>query len=374
MYVQYADHTAEEKEQDMYEYDYGVFIGRFQPLHKGHVAVIEKALTKVEKLIVLIGSSNFNRRVRNPFTFDERKNMFTFVDSISKAIADKRIIILPLEDKMYQNQAWLRQAQDIVFDVTNEDGWRDKPKKIALVGSQKDGTGFYLNQFPQFSSVPVVHVIPLNASDIRLSMYEQHHAHTQYNRNPEDMMPIKVALYVNSLMREDWFTEVRQEWEWSEAQKLLWANAPYTPTFNTVDAVVIQNGYVLMVKRGNMPGRGKWALPGGYIGEHETIMDAMIRELREETDIDCTDNYLMANHKGVQEFDDPHRSSRGRIFTRVGLFVLPNGKLPRVRIGNNKDEDPDEIMEVRFRPLSRITPQDTFEDHGFILQKLVGNI
>ena len=356
----------------MYEYDYGVFIGRFQPLHNGHVAVVNKALEKVEKLIVLIGSSNFTRRERNPFTFEEREKMFKLC--FEREIEDGRITIQPLNDTMYRNQVWLRQVQDIVFDITNGDGWSDKPNKIALVGSQKDSTGFYLNQFPQYSSIPVHHVIPLNASDIRLSMYSDRLAHTQYNRNPNGMMPTVVAEYVNELARADWFDEIEAEWKWAQKEKALWASAPYPPTFNTVDAVVIQNGYVLMVKRGNMPGRGKWALPGGYINETETVMAAILRELREETDIDCTDNFLMAHHKGIEEFDDPNRSSRGRIFTRVGLFVLPNGKLPRVRIGNNADEDPDEVLEVRFRPLSRITPQDTFEDHGFILQKLVGNL
>lgn len=47
----------------MSKFDYGVFIGRFQPLHIGHEAVIRSALEKVDTLIVLIGSA---RQARTP--------------------------------------------------------------------------------------------------------------------------------------------------------------------------------------------------------------------------------------------------------------------------------------------------------------------
>ena len=55
------------------QYDYLVFIGRFQPFHNGHASVITKALELANKVIVLAGSANRPRYWYNPFTFDERK-------------------------------------------------------------------------------------------------------------------------------------------------------------------------------------------------------------------------------------------------------------------------------------------------------------
>jgi nicotinamide-nucleotide adenylyltransferase len=53
----------------------GLLIGRFQPFHKGHLAAVDFALSKVENLWIGIGSSNKSYEKRNPFTADERKEM-----------------------------------------------------------------------------------------------------------------------------------------------------------------------------------------------------------------------------------------------------------------------------------------------------------
>lgn len=56
-----------------------------------------------------------------------------------------------------------------------------------------------------------------------------------------------------------------------------------------VDALVIKNKQILLVKRG--PGSvieiGKWALPGGYLEMDETCEQAVVREVREETGYNC---------------------------------------------------------------------------------------
>jgi ADP-ribose pyrophosphatase YjhB (NUDIX family) len=50
-----------------------------------------------------------------------------------------------------------------------------------------------------------------------------------------------------------------------------------------VGAVVVHEGRVLLVQRGHEPAKGQWSLPGGLIDVGESLREAVIREVREET-------------------------------------------------------------------------------------------
>ena len=52
-----------------------LFIGRFQPLHKGHLKIIKNASDNFLEIIIGIGSSQYKDTIDNPFTVDERKKM-----------------------------------------------------------------------------------------------------------------------------------------------------------------------------------------------------------------------------------------------------------------------------------------------------------
>jgi mutator protein MutT len=50
-----------------------------------------------------------------------------------------------------------------------------------------------------------------------------------------------------------------------------------------VGAIIIQNGKILLEKRKNDPGRGKWSIPGGLVELGESLKQTVIREVQEET-------------------------------------------------------------------------------------------
>jgi 8-oxo-dGTP diphosphatase len=80
---------------------------------------------------------------------------------------------------------------------------------------------------------------------------------------------------------------------------------PNTPAL-TVDCVVVDGeGRLLLIRRGNPPFKGKYALPGGFVDVGETVEDACRRELMEETGVKAGRLALI----GV--YSDPHRDPRG---------------------------------------------------------------
>jgi 8-oxo-dGTP diphosphatase len=72
---------------------------------------------------------------------------------------------------------------------------------------------------------------------------------------------------------------------------------------------------VLLVQRKNSPFEGRWAIPGGFVGAHESLEAAARRELGEETGVH--DVYL----EQLYTFGDPRRDPRGRVIT-VAYFAL----------------------------------------------------
>jgi nicotinamide-nucleotide adenylyltransferase len=74
----------------------GLFIGRFQPLHMGHVSIIEKALEQVDELIIGIGSAECSYTEKDPFTAGERMDMI--LDASDELGWGSRIISVPIRD------------------------------------------------------------------------------------------------------------------------------------------------------------------------------------------------------------------------------------------------------------------------------------
>jgi nicotinamide-nucleotide adenylyltransferase len=73
-----------------------LLIGRFQPFHLGHLRAIDYALERVDRLVLVIGSSQRSHEYRNPFTAGERMEMITEVLYNRKLLG--RVILAQLPD------------------------------------------------------------------------------------------------------------------------------------------------------------------------------------------------------------------------------------------------------------------------------------
>lgn len=89
----------------------GLFVGRFQPLHLGHVRAIEWALSDggVDELVIVIGSAQESHTLRNPFTAGERVEML-LRGLREHGIGRDRVLIVPVQD-IAMNFVWVRYLE-----------------------------------------------------------------------------------------------------------------------------------------------------------------------------------------------------------------------------------------------------------------------
>lgn len=342
-----------------YSYDLLVFVGRFQPFHRSHAAIVSAALGKAAQVLVLIGSANTARSTRNPFTAREREVMIR--ESFPEAGQALQIRAIP--DYPYLEDLWLRQIQEAVKSVAESAG----AKRIGLVGHFKDDTSYYLRMFPQWMLVEMPNYEGRSSTELRELLFEPNGNGNGTRMLLESAMPQAAAEFVAEFRRLPQFAQLVAEHAFLKAYRQQFAAYPYPPTFVTVDAVVIHSGHVLLVERKAMPGRGLYALPGGFINQGERLVDGAIRELKEETRLKLPVPVLKGSIKDSRVFDDPQRSQRGRTITHAFHFDFPTGELPPVKGG-------DDAAKARWVPLADFYALDgvMFEDHWHIVTAFIG--
>ena len=292
-----------------------VFIGRMQPFHNGHKAVIEQALQLAREVVVVVGSSFTARSLRNPFTFAERKSM------IKSVFPSERVKVVPVSDYPFDDDKWVSNIQTIVEQTV------PTASDIGLIGHSKDNTSYYLNIFPKWKNhIEVSNVEGINATDIRNNFLQASNMVWAGSNNiPE---PVNKWLLHNF----EAFDGLRAEYKMIQKYKESWASAPFSPIFVTTDAVVVQSGHVLLIERGRAPGKGLLALPGGFLNPGERIEDGMIRELHEETRIKLQPQVLRGSIESRTVVDTPDRDPRGRTITHAFYIKLKDQQdLPHVR-------------------------------------------
>ncbi|WP_395703571.1 bifunctional nicotinamide-nucleotide adenylyltransferase/Nudix hydroxylase [Aquabacterium sp.] len=347
---------------DTHAHDAAVFIGRFQPFHQGHAALLQQALTIAPRCVVVIGSAFQARSPKNPWSWQERAEMFRLA---LPADQRERLLFLPVRD--YYNEArWTEVVLAGVARLLAEAGVASP--RIALVGHFKDATSDYLRAFPGWTLKSVERSGPIDATSLR----------DAYFGCAADALDATLAALVDQAppstlaMLRAWsalpqFATIAREWRFIKAYREAWAAAPYPPVFVTVDALVRCAGRVLLIRRAEAPGQGLYALPGGFIEQRETAYQSALRELQEETALSLLDSTMKLSLQGSGVFDHPDRSQRGRTITHAFYFDLGERELPEVRAG-------DDAARVEWVPIERLTSmEDQFhDDHFHMLDHFLG--
>src|SRR5579871_5946060 len=143
-------------------FDYLVLIGRFEPVHIGHIAVLRRALSEATRVIVLIGSANRARDIRTPWTAAERSVM------LHSALGPdaERVLCAPLRDHLYNENAWIAEVQSTVARLVKQDGFAGDAR-IGVIGGDDEAATPYLQAFPQWPRIEVPRTDSLTATELR---------------------------------------------------------------------------------------------------------------------------------------------------------------------------------------------------------------
>jgi bifunctional NMN adenylyltransferase/nudix hydrolase len=346
-------------------YDLAVFVGRFQPFHRGHLQVVERALEQARHVLIVVGSADAARRADLiPFTADERREMILgCLDAADRA----RVTIHPLPD-LSDLSAWAGRVAQAAEAAVLAKGLGPDPR-ITLIGCSKDRSSYYLKAFPQWDSIGVPPFDDLSATPGRLAYFDADAAVVDgylKGQAPKDLHPSVVA-WLEQFRTTAEYPQLVEELAWTRRYRKTWSAAPYPPTFVTADAVVVRNDEVLLIQRKGMPGRGLWALPGGFVEQDEFVIDAAIRELMEETALAVSEDDLRRAMAGTRVYDAPFRDMRGRVITHATLFRLASDSAAPPAA-----EAADDAADVRWFPLHAIRREMMFGDHFAIIQTLTG--
>lgn len=155
----------------------GLFVGRFQPFHKGHLATVKFALGRVDQLVIVVGSAQKSHEPRNPFTAGERIMMIK--DSlVSEKIDTSKILIIPVPD-VDVHSLWTRQVDMLV------------PKYDVVFANDSFTLLLFRERGIKTEEAPLVNRSEMQATEIRSKMVS--------GGKWQDLVPAPVAKIINEI-------------------------------------------------------------------------------------------------------------------------------------------------------------------------------
>jgi bifunctional NMN adenylyltransferase/nudix hydrolase len=349
-------------------YDICAFAGRMRPPTEPHLKNIRACLLSGQYAFIFVGSAFEAPHFKNPHTFDEVVGMIR--GSLTPAEND-RVYIFPVEDRE-SNLQWVRDVQRITTREAANLKLGHEPR-IALVGYAKDGTSYYLKMFPEWGAVATQAVLgeqelPVSATDIRHSIYDAEDPAAQVEllyRSEPQVIPQGTYVFLRQWVHTAQFELMRAEYKFMVKEYLpLFPKNPFTDDpqqFPCADGFMYHAGSVCLVQRGQMPGLGLWASPGGHKRAYQTFEEAMLDEVNQETQIlDLNDwltrDMLASFIRGEKMLDNPWRSNREVTFSMAYGLVIP-AHYPRPAI-----KGADDARQARWWNTDEVVRSMMFED------------
>ena len=155
----------------------GLYVGRFQPFHLGHLEAVKYILNKVDELVIIVGSAQESHTLENPFTAGERITMIRLALK-DAGINPGKYTVLPLPDAEF-HKVWVSHllSQTPSFDIV----YTNEPLTFRLLKE----AGLKVEHVPMFSRNLYT------ATEVRRRLLSHDHW--------EELLPKSVSEYVKKI-------------------------------------------------------------------------------------------------------------------------------------------------------------------------------
>lgn len=325
-------------------FDIAIYIGRFQPFLNDHLAQLRHALT-LSSRVLLVVEGGHAPSPRHPLDARQR----TALIRAALSPQERQRVHLVVKRRDYDHERWSQSLRQQVLSVMS-----GHPRVVVL---REPGGRLPAPQWAdRILNVPADE----NPAPLRELLYQAADPRAELGRQQMLLAPGSLPL-LEQWLASPAFAERAQEWRELKRMRAQWDGSPYTPIFTTVDTVVQCAGQILLIRRGRAPGKGLFALPGGFLEAEDTLLESAMRELFEETALDVSVPALRSALQAVQVFDAPDRSQRGRVLTHAFHFRLTMPALPAIRAG-------DDAADACWMPLAELPAHEqAFHDDHFLI-------
>lgn len=156
-------------------FELGLVLGRFNHLHNGHVQIIDISRNLCEKTLILIGSAQESKTLRNPFKLETRRNV------IEKVYGnEKDIIIGTLDDMTNENDICFEWGEYILNNVEKIYG---KIPDLMVYGKDESRKGWFSENDQRKFSELVVSRNKINISATELRQYLVQNMKSEWEKN-----------------------------------------------------------------------------------------------------------------------------------------------------------------------------------------------
>ena len=306
-----------------------VYIGRFQPFHKGHKAIVDltvKMMKPGDTFTIIIGSADQQETERNPLSASQRKEMLLI------ELEGYPVTISTINDSPYNYDLWIEHlcAKMLGFKSATHDDFLEKQEdfikgfsNICIVGMEN--VEEYIDRITKYYTYA-----PAEHFDLGISSHVFSELDTQASVHGSSIRTLACSEDRGHL--ENFYSAIKNLVDEKVLAYLKTVNFPlivynayikginyaastgckYNSCFMTVDNIVFDKflDQVLLIKRKD---NGKLAIPGGFAEPYMNMKDNALRELEEETSITAKmlkDAFVKIDELEPTLIDAPYRDPR----------------------------------------------------------------